>query len=174
MAKKMRCEGCTRKPVATEVTVKNGEKVEVSYCDQCVGELGIGVKSHAPINELISKVVISQATGGGQQGTQVLACESCGMTFAKFRKSGLLGCSECYVAFESQLGPLIERAHEGGTHHVGKIPGRAGPSYDRQERLAGLRRQLTDAISAEQFERAASLRDQIRAFEDGDSDEATG
>ena len=95
------------------------------------------------------------------------SCEACGLTFAEFRKSGLMGCSACYKAFESQVGPLIERAHEGGTHHIGKIPRRAGASVERQERITLLRRQLSDAIEAEQYERAADLRDQIRRFEEG-------
>jgi len=170
MAKKMRCEGCTRKPVATEVTVKNGQKVEIAYCDQCVGDLGIGVKSHAPLNELVTKFVISQSGGGAEKTAETLSCTSCGLTFARFRKAGLLGCADCYASFETRLGPLIERAHEGGTHHIGKIPKRAGASYDRQQRIASLRKQLTDAISGEQFERAAAIRDQIRAFEEGEAE----
>jgi protein-arginine kinase activator protein McsA len=62
---------------------------------------------------------------------------------------------------------------------VGKIPKRAlaasrsgdeanrlsaflGDQKARAERLSGLRRQLEQAVAAEQYERAASLRDEIR------------
>src|SRR5690606_11035078 len=109
-------------------------------------------------------------------------CRACSTTYAEFRQSGLLGCPECYRSFETQLGPLLERAHEGATHHVGKVPIRAltrsrmaaqsgrGPGVEavlgdaqaRAERIKALRRQMEEAIQAEQYERAAELRDELR------------
>jgi protein arginine kinase activator len=83
------------------------------------------------------------------------------MTFAQFRKDGLLGCSKCYEAFEKKLLPLIQRAHEGGDHHTGKSPKRSAASLERQERLRLLKRQLRDALALEQYERAAELRDEM-------------
>jgi protein arginine kinase activator len=83
---------------------------------------------------------------------------------------------------------LLERAHEGATHHVGKSPrrgsvaratqgsqatapssptteraaARLGTPEERSRRLVILRKQLADAVAAEQYERAASLRDELR------------
>ena len=149
MHKKMNCPGCTNKPVVTEVVVKNGEKVEISYCEKCMHEVGIGGKGHASAGEVITSFVIAQGkTAVSTAGAS--ACETCGMTFAEFRKDGVLGCPDCYRSFEQLLGALIERAQEGGTHHIGKIPQRAGASYDRQQRIMSLRKQLTEAIAAEQ------------------------
>ena len=159
------CRKCGRKPVFTEVTVRSGEKVERQMCEECARDEGISSQSHAPINQLLTKFVMSQSSASSKPATKTAECESCGTAFAEFRKTGLLGCAECYASFESQLGPLIERAHEGGTHHIGKIPQRAGVSYDRQQRISALRKQLSEAIAGEQYERAAALRDQIRAFE---------
>jgi protein-arginine kinase activator protein McsA len=65
------------------------------------------------------------ATDGGApalKGSAASACPRCGLTFGQFRQSGLMGCPACYDAFEGPLGPLLQRAHEGGTHHSGKIP----------------------------------------------------
>ncbi|MEM9083749.1 MAG: UvrB/UvrC motif-containing protein [Planctomycetota bacterium] len=88
------------------------------------------------------------------------------MTFAQFRETGLLGCPACYRAFEKHLSPLLERAHDGGINHIGKVPARAGTSIDRQQRIALLRRQLDEAITAEEYERAAAVRDELMSFED--------
>jgi protein-arginine kinase activator protein McsA len=44
------------------------------------------------------------------------------LAFAQFRNNGLLGCGACYAAFEGLLSPMLARAHEGGTHHVGRKP----------------------------------------------------
>ena len=40
----------------------------------------------------------------------------------------LLGCANDYTVFERDLTPLLQRAHEGATHHVGKVPARRGGS----------------------------------------------
>ena len=54
----------------------------------------------------------------------------------------------------------------GGTQHVGKVYLPPDPTASEMEkRLEGLRRRLTRAIESEDFERAAELRDQIRALE---------
>lgn len=167
MQKKMNCSGCTNKPVATELIVKNGEKIEISYCEQCVHQVSIGGKGHASAGQVITSFVIAQSKAGVASAVAG-ECECCGLSFAEFRKEGVLGCSECYRAFEKMLSSLIERAQEGGTHHIGKIPRRAGASYDRQQRILSLRKQLAEAVASEQFERAALLRDEIRQFENGD------
>ena len=82
-----------------------------------------------------------------------------------FKKTGRLGCSHCYVAFEPHLKSLLRRLH-GGTQHVGKVYLPPDPSSaDRQERLAGLKRKLDRAVESEDFERAAQIRDMIRTLE---------
>lgn len=172
MSKKAKCDHCDGVPVVTEVVVKDGKKTEHHLCEKCAAEMGIAPEPHSSINDLITNFVMSHGSAR-RAPSEGGCCHGCGLTFAQFRKSGLLGCAGCYSAFEAQLGPLIERAHEGGTHHIGKIPSRAGASQERQERIGALRRQLCDAIEAEQYERAAVLRDQIMRFETR-GDEARG
>ena len=62
--------------------------------------------------------------------------------------------------------PLIERAHEGASEHVGKVPASSGDTAKRQARLVKLRRELNQAVEREDYERAAQLRDEIKAVED--------
>ena len=45
-------------------------------------------------------------------------CPVCGITFYEFRSLGGLGCPHDYVAFETQLQPLIMNVH-GESEHVG-------------------------------------------------------
>ncbi len=90
------------------------------------------------------------------------SCPTCGITFGQFRQSGTLGCPDCYEAFEKQLAPLIERAQNGATHHRGKTPRRAGTSIDRTHLIRQLTKELDQAVAAEQYERAAKLRDRLR------------
>jgi protein arginine kinase activator len=88
-------------------------------------------------------------------------CPGCGLNFSQFRQTGRLGCAECYQVFETELGGLVERAQNGGSHHTGKSPKRAGTSIDRQLLIQRLVRELDHAVAAEQYERAAELRDRL-------------
>jgi protein-arginine kinase activator protein McsA len=107
-------------------------------------------------------------------------CEACA------NKSGLssdphLPISQLISSF--MLGPLIERAHEGGCHHVGKFPRRAlrdcrslgdrervevllGGQREREERLEAIRKALAKAVRDEDYERAAMLRDELSRVSD--------
>jgi protein arginine kinase activator len=125
----------------------------------------VPVKSHTPINELLTNFVMAHS---GLQKDAGVACDQCGMTWAEFRQSGLFGCANDYVLFEKDLTPLLQRAHEGATHHVGKVPARRGGTgvpMKRQADLTKLRKELSRAVEAEDYERAAKLRDQIRQAE---------
>lgn len=151
-----------------EVTVRQGAKVEKHLCEACAAKLGIGSPQAAPIEELLGKVLLAP----GATPAKVVECPSCKMTYAEFRQSGLLGCAACYEAFEAQLTPLLERAHEGGAQHVGKSPRRAGGQgenaaqlaalAERAERLRQLQDSLKQALSREEYERAAKLRDELK------------
>jgi protein arginine kinase activator len=159
-----KCDKCEQEATVHEVTIKGGQKVEKHLCEACAREDGIAIQPTQPISELITKFVMSHS-GSRAEGAKASTCAECGLTFVEFRQQGLLGCHACYGAFEEQLGSLIERAHEGATHHLGKTPKRAGGAIDRQKRIIALRKQLADAIDAEQYERAASLRDQLLSVE---------
>ena len=92
-------------------------------------------------------------------------CSFCSLSFAGFRESGRLGCPHCYTTFEFYLKNLLRRVH-GGVQHVGKVYLPPDPTAsERERRLEGLRRKLQYAVSTEDFERAAKLRDQIRSLE---------
>jgi protein arginine kinase activator len=166
---KKKCDQCDRPATHHSVEITNGQKIEKNLCDVHAAEQGYNVKSvHAPINELLTNFV--KLHSGGESPAKAvskdLTCEQCGLTFADFRENSLLGCPSCYASFENPLGPLLERAHEGGTHHVGKVPNRAGVGEQRQVKLQRLRGQLDDAVEAEDYELAARLRDEIGQLKD--------
>jgi len=90
-------------------------------------------------------------------------CPVCGMGFQEFRKTGLLGCPNDYNYFSENLEPLLLGIH-GDTEHLGKKPSRFH-TRNPQTMLIRLRRELNDAVSIEDYERASVLRDQIRAID---------
>lgn len=157
----MKCDRCDSEATVHEVTLHKGKKVEKHLCEQCAKGDGISVQPQASITQALTKFELTTPTAKTPQPKQ--QCPTCSMTFAEFRQLSQLGCPDCYREFEEHLSGLLERAHEGGTHHVGKNPTRAGASIDRQHLLAALRRKLTEAVKSEQYEKAARLRDELRA-----------
>ncbi len=155
-----KCDHCDEPAVVHEVTLKNGIKTEIHLCQEHAQEAGVSMPTHQPINQLLTQFVISHSSKARAKSKK--ACPGCGMTFGRFRQSGALGCADCYETFEEQLTPLIERAQNGATHHRGKTPHRAGSSVDRQLLITQLVKELDQAVGAEQYERAAQLRDRLR------------
>ena len=160
----MNCQKCN-KPATVHLTeiAKNNQKHEKHLCEQCAAEEGVKVTHHMPINELLTNFVMAHAGGSGELAS--LKCDECGITFSEFRQNGLLGCPSDYELFEKQLVPLLERAHGGNSHHVGKVPSRAGASQQAQIQLLRLRKELKVAVENENYEQAAQIRDQINKME---------
>lgn len=177
------CQLCENEATVHEVMVKGGVRMERHLCEACAQKHGLATQ---PINELISKYIIGGSAAPTSQRpaapAPVETCPGCELTFAQFKQSGVLGCSECYHTFESLLAPLIERAHAGTSQHVGKQPKRLlataaegrlkpesvlGTAEERAKRLRSVRQQLAEAVSHEQYERAAKLRDELRRLQTG-------
>jgi protein arginine kinase activator len=165
----MKCDLCNKAAVVHEVTVRNGIKKEVHLCETHAKEAGIVLPGQQPINQLLTQFVISQsgkpAKAAAQSKVQAKVCSGCGLSFAQFKQTGRVGCAQCYDAFDPELGALIERAQNGGNHHTGKSPKRAGTSIDRQLLIQRLVRELDHAVAAEQYERAAQLRDRLNSMD---------
>jgi protein arginine kinase activator len=162
---KRKCDKCDRPATLHMVEIVKGQKLEKHLCDAHAAEQGLSAKSiHTPINQLLTNFV--KLHSGLVPQTHEAACEHCGLSFADFRENSLLGCPFCYKSFEAQLAPLLERAHGGGTHHIGKVPRRAGVNENRQQLVLQMRKRLEHAVEGEDYELAARLRDEIRRVEE--------
>lgn len=160
---KHKCDKCQRPATHQILEIKDGKKVQKFLCDLHAAEQGLAAAPDGtPINQILQNFVKvhSAAVGRHDQPT----CPSCGMSFGDFRAKSLLGCPDCYQAFESLLAPLLERAHAGAVHHMGKKPAHAG-SEDRQGELMRMRQRLQNAVEHEDYELAARLRDEISDME---------
>lgn len=94
---------------------------------------------------------------------KTLTCADCGTTLEQLRRKGRLGCQTCYTTFVQYLQGLLERMH-GSTSHVGRLPGLDGNEIERQREIETAQADLEQAISEEQFERAAELRDRLSSL----------
>jgi len=88
------------------------------------------------------------------------ACQGCGLRLKNFQQNGLLGCPQCYVDFRNVLRSFLSRLH-GHKSHLGRIPGQSRSVSSPNVMIMRLRVDMEKAIAAEEFETAASLRDEI-------------
>lgn len=163
----MLCDNCGKNEAEVHLTqIVENEMTTVHLCPVCAAEKGLdaatGTKS-LPLTDFLAQMGQGVATeeGAGIAGP----CSYCHTTVEDFRRTGRLGCPHCYSIYESQLRAILRRIH-GSTQHLGKVYVPPASQFaDRAQRLAGLRRKLQRAVEAEDFERAALLRDQIREIE---------
>ena len=99
-----------------------------------------------------------------ERGGNTQKCPVCGFGQSDFKKTGRLGCATCYQTFAEGLTPLLKGMHK-GVAHVGKVPSRLAMTLERESRLKDLHRELRQAVTDENYESAAQIRDRIRDSE---------
>lgn len=169
----MQCDQCKEREAVVHLTQIVEEQVTTQHlCERCAAERGVESSTlvpKTPLGSFLAAMGKSPDARGAGTGS---SCAGCGATLQDFRETGRLGCGECYATFGAELRDLLRRLH-GSTTHVGDrylAPGavtESEPDGDAAaiDPSAGLREQLREAIAAEDFERAAELRDRLRSLE---------
>lgn len=169
----MKCQHCNSKDANVHVTkIMNGVKSELHLCEDCARqkqEYGFGntVTMGFPISFQNIMDGIYEVMGGGVNQPDLqkeILCPVCGMSFENFRRTGRVGCGECYHAFSGDMLPLIKRVH-GNFQHTGKIPKRTGGEIKVRKNVERLKEELRRLVDLEEYEKAATIRDEIRSLE---------
>ena len=157
----MLCCICKEKEATVHLTQITGDKVQkVDLCEECAKQKGVNDPSGFSLADLLLGLGASQEMEEKSGGPE-LRCPRCGFTQADFKKSGRLGCAACYLTFAEGLEGLLKTMHK-GVRHVGKVPHALQQSRDLSDRLAQLQKKLAKAIAQEDFEAAATLRDEMK------------
>jgi len=159
----MLCDICKKNVATVHLTqMVEGKTKKVDLCEACSKEKGVDDPTGFSLADLLlglgAAQEIEQASAGGE-----IKCPHCGFTQADFKKAGRLGCSECYKVFAEGLESLLKTMHK-GTKHVGKVPQVFRQSQDFADKLKSLQKKLEKAIANEDFETAATLRDEVKAL----------
>ena len=183
----MQCQQCDKQAVFHITELETGEVRELHLCED---HARVYLNQSEAAQEGEEKPAGSGLSGSlavGQTADELAlldkkACPMCGITFFEFRNQGRLGCPHDYVQFEKELEPLIANIH-GMIEHTGRRPSRgatagsagaegaaAGASLpEGTDELTGvicLRREMKEAISREDYEKASEHRDSIKAIEE--------
>lgn len=166
----MLCQNCNKKEATVHIVKNiNGSKSEIHLCDECAKQQDInlnvpfGIQEPMSIQNLLESF-FDMMGGIAPQSLSTRTCPVCNMSFEDFKRTGMFGCSNCYNTFKREAMPVIKRIH-GNIQHTGKIPGRSGSEMKKKREIEMLKEELKAAISNEEYEKAAELRDKIRDLE---------
>ena len=166
----MYCQVC-KKNIATvhytEIDVNYKVKKETHMCEACAQAHGLqgAVPKTVSAFQVIEKL-IKPSLPEQRKARPEMRCGRGGMNSTEFRSAGRLGCPHDYKVFREGIENVLEQVQGGARNHVGKIPRRAGVRIRLQARQASLQKALKDAIAAENYERAAEIRDGLKAIEE--------
>jgi protein arginine kinase activator len=176
------CDVCQSRDAEVFLTqIVEGKMQKVNLCKECskdrgvedptgfaltelLAGLGTSTETEKPVPAPGSAPLVGDTISGPSMAlttTSATKCPVCGFTQADFKKTGRLGCSACYQTFAESLSNLLRAMHK-GTAHLGKMPSNLVRRREHAERLRGLQADLKKAVEAENYENAASLRDQIK------------
>ena len=162
----MLCQICGEREATVHYTeIIDNKAVELHLCEDCARKKEIIDQSgNFSMADFVKGLAGFVETANKEKD---LKCNNCGLLFSDFRKTGRLGCSRCYEAFQTELEPLIKRIH-GSTKHVGSImPAKHAKETQTSSKIEKLKMKMEKAVQQEAFEQAAKIRDQIRELEKG-------
>ena len=122
----MKCQRCKERDANVQIMQQEAGKKPQNFmlCDVCAREMGISIPT-LPVSVKINNPFA--VMGNAFQTTfgigaddlarrRFFRCDQCGLTFDEFRKTGFLGCPNCYEVFGSQLDPVFCRTQMGKKH----------------------------------------------------------
>lgn len=170
----MLCEKCKKNEAKVNlITVVNGQKHEIWLCDNCVKDISnipffnsISANETVSFQGMLTEMLSNVGNKANTNNNQVnkIVCPNCGLTYDEFKKTGKLGCADCYVAFKIVLEPRI-KSLQAGVKHIGKIPSMKGEELLRRRKLKDLKTEMQKLIVTEEYEKAAFVRDEIKKIE---------
>jgi protein arginine kinase activator len=158
----MKCQRCPKQATRHITEVLGDEKFEeLHLCEECAKKYlyETEAKKTSTAKSYQGKEFETTSDPGAKQ------CSVCGIKFVEFRNTGRLGCPHDYDEFREELLPLLESIH-GDMKHLGKTPRRRPTTRSLGLELIQLRKQLQAAVSEEDYEEAARLRDRIKQLEE--------
>jgi protein arginine kinase activator len=154
---------CNKNEATVHLTqMLEGKIKKVDLCEDCAKSKGVDDPAGFSLADLLMGLGAAEEMAQGAVSTDT-TCPACGFKQADFKKSGRLGCAECYSTFSDGISGLLKNMHK-GTRHTGKVPRALKEGHDLQQRLQQLQQKLNDAVTAENYEEAAVIRDEIRAL----------
>lgn len=186
----MLCEKCQKNEANVSVNMMiNGVSKSYHLCSECAEKQNI-FQNHFEgnlLNNFLGKTIFSFPFDSANdflttRQKESKKCTFCGQTLEDFKKTGLFGCPQCYQEFRDVIEPILDEIHGSHWYTKEKINSveedksnlnknemiEQNPKSDLQQsyeaELKKKKEQLKFFVQKEDYEQAAKLRDEIKAF----------
>ena len=144
----MFCQRCKKNEATVHIKQNvNGVKKELILCSECAEKEGI----QPFFKDDLFSGFFSDSILGVRRAEDQKRCTSCGLTRRELASSGRPGCAKCYEVFSDEL--------------------------EKQKQLDALKKEIEalkkeqqEAIAEQNYEKAAELRDKIKALTENGGD----
>ena len=148
----MKCQNCNERQATVHYTETiNGVTKSMDICEVCAAKLQ-GETGFFPFF----------AEAFAQQEKSVTTCPTCGATLDFFKRYNKFSCPDCYNAFAPYTDRILKQIHKTNRHKK-EMPAQSS-------KLKNLAAQLENAVSTENYEEAAKLRDEIKKIKAEEAD----
>lgn len=163
----MLCQNCKKNEANMHMKrIINGRAEEFHLCADCARSLGY-TGSFSDFGLGFGDLLSDFLGRNEASSLQSQKCHICGKSFEDIVSDGKVGCAECYNTFYDKLLPSLKRIH-GNLKHTGKSPSGVF-NENKSEDVSFLKAELEKAVSEQNFELAATLRDKINSkIEEGE------
>jgi len=157
----MLCQVCKKNNATIHFTkIINGNVEERHICDLCAKENNeFNFDLPFSFHKILTSLICSMQEDS--QPTKDISCPRCKLRYKKFLETGKFGCSNCYDTFTRHVDSLLKGIH-GHNEHKGKIPIKNETEITHMRAIESLKAELDKSVEKEDFEKAASLRDEIK------------
>lgn len=162
----MICDNCGDNNAIMHIRqVVGNEDVALNLCEKCARENGFEMGKNNPVNiaALLDRLRNIKKKGDREDPDLNVACPFCSTTLSEVKKSLNVGCSRCYDSFSDYISsflapgsvtPVSARARRNPVREI----------ISEEDYRKSLEKKLEKAVSEEDYEEAAVLRDKIRAL----------
>lgn len=157
------CDRCGENPAVIHLTrISEMGRSELHLCMKCAtGVVKLNQQKKQAKNTIDETFARHMPASVSQK-----RCEGCGYTAEDIRKTGRMGCAMCYQTFAELIEPALKTLRRTAGTMPGMNETEKPPQDERNKaKIRELREQMQRAVGREEYETAASLRDQIKALE---------
>ena len=164
----MLCQKCHKNNASVHIKqVINGEVSERMLCAECAEKENLG--SFFGATDSLFSGFFSDSILGSAGIAEKKICPLCKSTKRDLARTGRAGCAECYNVFSEELSRIIYGIH-GNTTHSGSAPGKHVEELTKRDEIDALKKEQEEAVLSENYEKAAEIRDKIKALENGEKE----
>ncbi|MBT8038008.1 MAG: UvrB/UvrC motif-containing protein [Verrucomicrobiae bacterium] len=176
----MQCDYCNNKATVFFTQIIDGNSKKSCLCEACATQSGVidpdgfllgNIEASAnptsptnpkdsPFDPPLTGDTTDPATHTPPTLEKSATCPGCGFALDDLKKTGRLGCSQCYQSFHNEIRHNLGGMHK-GTSHTGRVPEGMLKAFQQRQHREQLQQEMDEAIQAEDYEKAAALRDQL-------------